>query len=154
VGTIERKLKLGIVENRSCAITILSGLMFGCYRLFITLQQAVTIKVAATEAAGRGFESCLGRHLTISSTFAKLNVVQSGGLPWLPNHLVRMLVRLITPLNHSQTMTPPLDVDFVAVCDAIQGAWAGSGETVTSVAARFGVSRGRIHKWVYPAVRL
>ena len=25
---------------------------------------------------------------------------------------------------------PPLDVDFVAVCDAIRGAWAGSGETV------------------------
>ena len=49
---------------------------------------------------------------------------------------------------------PPLDVDFVAVCDAIQGAWAGSGETVTSVAARFRVSRGWIRKWVYPAVRL
>ena len=45
---------------------------------------------------------------------------------------------------------PPLDVDFVAVCDAIRGAWAGSGETVTSVAAKFGVSRGWIHKWVYP----
>ncbi len=45
---------------------------------------------------------------------------------------------------------PPLDVDFVAVCDAIRGAWAGSGETVTSIAARFGVSRGWIHKWVYP----
>ena len=49
---------------------------------------------------------------------------------------------------------PPLDVDFVAVCDAIRGAWAGSGETVTSIAARFGVSRGWIHKWVYPAARL
>ena len=47
---------------------------------------------------------------------------------------------------------PPLDVDFVAVCDAIRGAWAGSGETVTSIAARFGVSRGWIHKWVYPAI--
>ena len=46
---------------------------------------------------------------------------------------------------------PPLDVDFVAVCDAIREAWAwaGSGETVTSIAARFGVSRGWIHKWVY-----
>jgi hypothetical protein len=43
-----------------------------------------------------------------------------------------------------------LDVGFVAVCDAIRGAWAGSGETVTSIAARFGVSRGWIHKWVYP----
>ena len=47
-----------------------------------------------------------------------------------------------------------MDVDFVAVCDAIREAWAGSGETVTSIAARFGVSREWIHKWVYPAVRL
>ena len=45
---------------------------------------------------------------------------------------------------------PGLNVDFVAVCDAIRGACAGSGGTVTSVAARFGVSRGWIHKWVYP----
>ncbi len=45
---------------------------------------------------------------------------------------------------------PGLNVDFRAVCDAIRGAWAGSGGTVTSVAARFGVSRGWIHKWVYP----
>ena len=49
---------------------------------------------------------------------------------------------------------PGLNVDFVAVCDAVREAWAGSGETVTSIAARFGVSRGWIHKWVYPAVRL
>ena len=48
---------------------------------------------------------------------------------------------------------PPLDVDFVAVCDAIRGAWAGDGETVTSIAARFGVSRGWIHKWVYPVLQ-
>ena len=47
---------------------------------------------------------------------------------------------------------PPLDVDFVAVCDAIRGAWSGSGETVTSIAAGFGVSRGWIHKCVYPAI--
>ncbi len=46
--------------------------------------------------------------------------------------------------------TPGLNVDFRAVCNAIRGAWAGSGGTVTSVAARFGVSRGWIHKWVYP----
>ena len=46
-----------------------------------------------------------------------------------------------------------MDVDFVAVCDAIREAWAGNGETVTSIAARFGVSRGWIHKWVYPAIR-
>ena len=45
-----------------------------------------------------------------------------------------------------------MDVDFVAVCGAIRGDWAGSGETVTSIAARFGVSRGWIHKWVYPAI--
>ena len=45
---------------------------------------------------------------------------------------------------------PGLNVDFKAVCDAVQGAWNGSGETVTDVAARFGVSRGWIWKWVYP----
>ena len=28
----------------------------------------------------------------------------------------------------------------------------GSGETVTEIAARFGVSRGWIHKWVYPTL--
>ena len=49
---------------------------------------------------------------------------------------------------------PGLNVDFVAVCDAVREAWAGSGETVTSIAARFGVSRGWIHKWVYRAVGL
>ena len=47
---------------------------------------------------------------------------------------------------------PGLDVDFVAVCDAVLGAWSGSGETVTDVACRFGVSRGWIWKWVYPAL--
>ena len=31
-----------------------------------------------------------------------------------------------------------MDVDFVAVCDAIRRAWAGSGETVTSIAVTFG----------------
>ncbi len=45
---------------------------------------------------------------------------------------------------------PPLDVDFVAVCDAVLAAWNGGGETVTEIARRFGVSRGWIHKWVYP----
>ncbi len=45
---------------------------------------------------------------------------------------------------------PPLDVDFVAVCDAVLTAWNGGGETVTEIARRFGVSRGWIHKWVYP----
>ena len=47
---------------------------------------------------------------------------------------------------------PGLDVDFKAVCDAVQGAWRGNGETVTEVATRFGVSREWIHKWVYPAI--
>ena len=45
---------------------------------------------------------------------------------------------------------PGLNVDFVAVCDAIRKAWAESGGTVTSVATRFRVSRGWMHKWVYP----
>ena len=35
---------------------------------------------------------------------------------------------------------PGLNVDFMAVCDAVQGAKQGNGETVTDVAARFGVS--------------
>ena len=47
-------------------------------------------------------------------------------------------------------MPTALDVDSVAVYDAVQGAWSGSGETVTDIAARFGVSRAWIHKWVYP----
>ena len=47
---------------------------------------------------------------------------------------------------------PPLYEDFVAVCDAVLGAWSGSGETVTEIAERFGVSRGWIWKWVYPAL--
>lgn len=45
---------------------------------------------------------------------------------------------------------PGLDVDFKAVCDAVNGAKEGNGETITDVAARFGVSRGWIHKHVYP----
>ncbi len=48
---------------------------------------------------------------------------------------------------------PPLDVDFVAVCDAVLMAWNGSGESITAIALRFGVSRGWIHKWVYPKLR-
>ena len=45
---------------------------------------------------------------------------------------------------------PGLDVDFVSVCDAVQAARNGSGETMTDIAERFGVSRGWICKWVYP----
>ena len=45
---------------------------------------------------------------------------------------------------------PGLNVDFRAVCDAVLGAWQGNGETITDVAARFGVSRGWIYKHVYP----
>ena len=47
---------------------------------------------------------------------------------------------------------PPLEVDFVAVCDAVVGALQGNGETITSVAKRFGVSRAWIHQRVYPVV--
>ena len=47
---------------------------------------------------------------------------------------------------------PGLNVDFVAVCDAVQGARNGNGETVTDVAWRLGVSRAWICKWVYPAL--
>ena len=45
---------------------------------------------------------------------------------------------------------PPLNVDFVAVRVAVTGAWNGSGETITDIAERFGVSRGWILNWVYP----
>ena len=45
---------------------------------------------------------------------------------------------------------PGLTVDFEAVCDATLMARNGSGETITDIATRFGVSRGWIHKWVYP----
>ena len=48
---------------------------------------------------------------------------------------------------------PGLNVDFGAVCDAVLGAWNGSGETITDVSGRVGVSRGWIHKWVYPVLR-
>jgi len=47
---------------------------------------------------------------------------------------------------------PGLDVDFEAVCDATLMARDGSGETITDIANRFGVSRGWIHKWVYPVL--
>jgi len=47
---------------------------------------------------------------------------------------------------------PPLDVDFEAVYDAVLGVHQGNGETITSVATRFGVSRAWIHKHVYPEI--
>ena len=47
---------------------------------------------------------------------------------------------------------PGLTVEFKAVCDAVLGAWQGSGETITDVSARFGVSRGWIYKHVYPTL--
>ena len=46
-----------------------------------------------------------------------------------------------------------MDVDFRAVCDAVLGAWNGSGETITDIAARFEVDRGWNWKWVYPEPR-
>ena len=45
---------------------------------------------------------------------------------------------------------PGLNVDFNAVCDAVLKALNGNGETITDVAAEFGVSRGWIYKHVYP----
>ena len=38
----------------------------------------------------------------------------------------------------------------MAVCDAVTKARNGSGETMMDIAEQFGVSRGWIHKWVYP----
>jgi len=56
------------------------------------------------------------------------------------------------PKPNDPTGDRRLNVDFGAVCDAVQGARNGSGETITDVACRFGVSRGWIWKWVYPAL--
>ena len=47
---------------------------------------------------------------------------------------------------------PGLNVDFRAVCVAVQDARNGSGETMEDVAGRFGVSRGWLWKWCYPAL--
>ena len=41
---------------------------------------------------------------------------------------------------------PGLTVDFEVVCDAVVKARKRSGETITDIAARFGVSRRWIHK--------
>ena len=49
---------------------------------------------------------------------------------------------------------PRLDMGFGAVYDAVRRAKEGGGETITEVAARFGVSRAWIHKWVCPALDL
>jgi len=45
---------------------------------------------------------------------------------------------------------PELTVDFKAVCDATLMVSNSSGEAITDIANRFGVSRGWIHKWDYP----
>ena len=47
---------------------------------------------------------------------------------------------------------PRLEVDFMAVCDAVRRAWEGDGHTITEVASRFGVSRAWIHQRVYPVL--
>lgn len=47
---------------------------------------------------------------------------------------------------------PGLNVDFKAVCAAVLAARNGNGETITDIAAQFGVSRGWIYKHVYPAL--
>ena len=64
-----------------------------------------------------------------------------------------MTDKLGIPQYNHRGGRPPLDVDFRAVCDAVLGAWNGSGETITDVSGRVGVSRGWIHKWVYPVLR-
>ncbi len=43
-----------------------------------------------------------------------------------------------------------MDVDFMAVCDAVLMAWKANGESIPAIALRFGVSRGWIHKWAIP----
>ena len=41
-------------------------------------------------------------------------------------------------------------MDFKAACDAILMVSNSSGEIITDIANQFGVSRGWIHRWVYP----
>ena len=48
---------------------------------------------------------------------------------------------------------PGLNVDFVAVCDAVREAKKENGQTMSDVAERFGVSRGWLWKWCYPALQ-
>ena len=48
---------------------------------------------------------------------------------------------------------PPLDVDFMAVCDAVREALDGNGETITAIALRFRVSRGWLHTHVFPVTK-
>ena len=47
---------------------------------------------------------------------------------------------------------PPLDVDILAISDAVEAVLNGSGETISGIALRFGVSRGWIHANVYPVL--
>ena len=47
---------------------------------------------------------------------------------------------------------PGLNVDFVAVCDAVTGARKGSQVTMSDISDRFKVSRAWLHKWVYPSL--
>lgn len=48
---------------------------------------------------------------------------------------------------------PGLEVDFRAVCEAVQGTRNSGGEIVPEVAVRFGVGRGWIWKWLCPALK-
>jgi len=48
---------------------------------------------------------------------------------------------------------PGLNVDFRTVCDAVQDARNGSGETMEYVAGRSGVSRGWLWNWCCPALQ-
>ncbi len=41
---------------------------------------------------------------------------------------------------------PGLDVDFMAVCDAVRRAWEGSGETITDIDARLRDTRSRFKR--------
>ena len=47
---------------------------------------------------------------------------------------------------------PRLDVDFVAVCDALRRDWGEPG-AISRTARQFGVSRAWLYKWVIPAVQ-
>ena len=47
---------------------------------------------------------------------------------------------------------PRLNVDLNAITADVKAVLGGSGETITSVAARYRVSRSWIHKNIYPAL--
>ena len=114
--------------------------------------------------AASQYTTLFGGHLVISEALSTLMVgkAQLARLLGVPDRggLVSMVLAPPKPTPPRQGPPerrynrrggrPGLNVDFKAVCDAVAKARNGSGETMTDVAERFGVSQGWICKWVYP----